>query len=135
MKKTTLITLIIVSTILLTIPVVIIIRNFNTQEISTDISKWGAFGDYIGGILNTTISLLSLIILGYLTHIVSKQSNEKNKKLNLLMRKLDAYEQVSEYLYSMQIKIPKISHQFKIVKSNLSTKEALENPKFKREVY
>lgn len=79
------------------IPAIYFVSNFKSANISEQISDWGAFGDYFGGTINTIISLFSLIILGYLTFLVSEQSNKENKKINILLRRLDAYDKLSSY--------------------------------------
>jgi hypothetical protein len=71
---------------------------FYDQDISSDITKWGAFGDYIGATLNIIISLASLIILGYLTHELGKDANEKNKEINILLRKIESYDLISAFI-------------------------------------
>ena len=73
-------------------------NHFGNKTISNDLSDWASFGDYIGGTINTILSLSSLIILGLLTNTVSKQSNEENKKINLLVRKLDCYDKLTSFL-------------------------------------
>jgi hypothetical protein len=37
--------------------------HFHTQVISEDVTKWGVFGDFIGGTLNPFLSFLALVIL------------------------------------------------------------------------
>jgi hypothetical protein len=97
------INIIAIITIILILPIVVFIFIFKNQIISTEISDWAAFGSYIGGVLNTIISLLSLIILGYITYLISKQSLLENKKLKILERKLNAYNELTKFY-------PKISH-------------------------
>ncbi len=36
--------------------------NFHTQEISSDVSKWGALGDYFGGLLNPLFGFITLLV-------------------------------------------------------------------------
>ncbi|APU10422.1 hypothetical protein A5M85_09040 [Cellulophaga lytica] len=95
--------LIALAILILILPMGIFLFKFKNQLVSSEISDWASFGDYIGGVVNTIISLLSLIVLGYITFLVSKQSNLENKKLNILQRKLDAYDELTKYS-------PKINH-------------------------
>lgn len=94
-KKHVLTTISILSIFFITIACAIYIINFWTVPISDDPAVWGTFGDYVGGIINTILSLSSLIILGVLTHNISKQSSEENKNINLLMRKMDSYDKLA----------------------------------------
>lgn len=82
--------------ILIITPVLIYLWNFSGQKLSSDPSNWGTLGDFIGGIINPIIALASLIILSYLTYLVSQQSNEKNKSLLLFEKKLSAYEELTK---------------------------------------
>lgn len=93
--------LIIVTSVLFLIPIIIFCCYFHDHTISEDISKWGAFGDYFGGILNTFLNIVSLIVLSYLTYLIGLQSNEENRKTNILIRKFDAYEVVSSKMASI----------------------------------
>lgn len=92
----------ILSIIIFITPIGIFVFNFWKQDISHDITRWGAFGDFFGGILNTIISLISLIVLGYLTYLIGKQSNEENKKTNILLRKLDAFNELTSFLPNLR---------------------------------
>jgi hypothetical protein len=77
--------------ILLLIPPAIYIVNFHRSSLSEDPAVWGLLGDYIGGVLNPFISLLNVIVLGWLTYIVSEQSSAENKRLFILEKRMDAY--------------------------------------------
>lgn len=43
--------------ILVLLPIIVFVSNFNSHSFSDDISEWGAFGDYIGGVYSVYISL------------------------------------------------------------------------------
>ncbi|MEZ0183143.1 hypothetical protein AB9T89_12930 [Flavobacterium oncorhynchi] len=98
LKKHSLVSVSILSTILITIPITVFLYHFGKNSISNDISHWASFGDYLGGTINTILSLSSLIILGLLTNTVSKPSNEENKKVNLLLKRLDSFEKLTDYI-------------------------------------
>src|SRR5690242_2055719 len=74
------------------------ILNFHSSKFSNDPTSWGVFGDYIGGVLNPIIALASLGVLGYLTHLVSTQTNEQSKSLFLLEKKMNAYEDLTKHI-------------------------------------
>lgn len=78
--------------------ITIFFLNFKNQTISNQITDWGAFGDYFGGVLNSSISFISLLILSFLTYLVSKQSSQDDKDNNILMRKMDAYDKLTSYV-------------------------------------
>ena len=79
-------------------PIILFVIKFGSQSISNDITDWASFGSYISGIINTFIAIISLIVLSYLTYFVSRQSSSENKNVNMLMRKLDAYESLVSYV-------------------------------------
>lgn len=85
-----------IATLLIVGNIIFFIFFFRNQYVSSDISAWGSLGDFFGGILNPLISFFSLILLGYLTFILSKYSNEENRKMNIHLRKLDAFQDLSE---------------------------------------
>ncbi|WP_056248711.1 hypothetical protein [Flavobacterium sp. Leaf82] len=90
--------LVLVLLILIIIPLFLFVLKFNSYSISDNVEDWVFFGDYLGGTVNTAISFSSLIFLGYLTYLLSKQSNSENKKNNILMRRMDAYDELTSFL-------------------------------------
>lgn len=103
LKNHAFISISIFSFILLLVPIVIFINNFGGNTISNDLSDWASFGDFMGGTINIVLSLTSLIILAILTNTVSKQSNQENKNINLLIRRMDSYEILSKYLTEIEL--------------------------------
>ena len=43
---------------------IIVTINFFKSDFSDDLQSWGVLGDYIGGVLNPVISLITLCALG-----------------------------------------------------------------------
>ena len=62
----------IISLIVIFIPIYLYIKNFYDHTISSDPAYWGVFGDYVGGILNPIISLLTLIVTSIIALNISK---------------------------------------------------------------
>lgn len=98
----------ITSIIAILIPVYWFNSQFKHHDISNNIAAWGNFGDYFGGILNPIISFSSLVLLGYLTVIVANDSSKENYKLNIHLKKMDAYNHIAkdafifvDYLHSV----------------------------------
>lgn len=87
----------VLSTLVILIPIVVFVFHFNSQIISNSISDWGSFGDYIGGLINTVVSILSLIILAYITYLIGENSNKENKRLFILQKRIVAYEELAKY--------------------------------------
>lgn len=101
------------------IPILLFTYNFWNQKMSSTISDWGTFGDFMGGTINTLVSLISLIVLGYLTYLVGKQSNEANKENNLLLRRLEAFNELSDFMPKMDFQIKETSKCVNILNENL----------------
>ena len=100
MKKRFYIIILVLSILLLSLIFLVIllfIYQLKGYHLSNEISDWASFGDYIGGTINTLLSFFSLIILSYLTYVISQNSNKENKKLNILKRKLDVYNELTNY--------------------------------------
>ena len=55
------------------------IIRFYSHTISDKQEHWGQFGDYFGGILNPIISLISLIVLTYISISVYKIEDQRNE--------------------------------------------------------
>ena len=68
--------------------------NFKEYSVSKDGADWANFGSYIGGILSPLISLISLFVLAYITYLISKNDNVASFNLNLLSRKMDAFDKL-----------------------------------------
>lgn len=83
---------------IISLVIIIFVINFYNHPISKSMSDWGATGDFFGGLLNTFISLISLIVLGYITFLISKNSTAENKKLYYLQRKIEAYDDLARLL-------------------------------------
>jgi len=79
-------------------PVFIYGYHFGVTSLSNSKTDWGVYGDFIGGTVNTIISLISLIVLGYITYLVSKNTNEESRKQQLLLRKMDVYDKLGNYI-------------------------------------
>jgi hypothetical protein len=84
--------------VLIVIPVIIYIIHFRKLDISNDVNDWSTFTDYISGILNPIIGLISLILLGYITYLVGVIGSKENKNLFVLQKKLEAYDEFASWL-------------------------------------
>jgi hypothetical protein len=102
-------------------PIIIYMWYFNQSEISTNAEAWGVFGDFVGGVMNPLLSLANLGVLGYLTYLIAKQSNEENRKRALHDKRMIAYDRLCEHAaainsfnYKLRI-IPKVNPNEKSV--------------------
>lgn len=66
--------------ILFSTTIIVFANKFWTNTTSGNIEQWGQTGDYFGGILNPIISLMSLIVLSYLTLRVSEIEHERARQ-------------------------------------------------------
>jgi hypothetical protein len=113
----------IASLILIVIPIIFFVANFWDSNISDDIAKWGSFGDFFGGLINTILSLSSLVILGYLTQTINNQSVEENKNVSLLLKRIDSYEILADYLPEIHKVFFDLNIYIKALDRNLSHEE------------
>ena len=120
--------------IILTIPIILFVLQFGSYKISEDVKDWSNAATYFGGFLGILISLFSLIILGYITYLINKQSNIENKKTNLLMRKLDAYNELTSYLPKLLYFLPAASRKITSSNHHFEKSKDIENPKYQEEV-
>ncbi|WDF66622.1 hypothetical protein [Flavobacterium sp. KACC 22763] len=90
--------LILISIFTCLIPITFYVIKFSGLALSDDPIVWGTFGDFLGGTINTILSLSSLVILAILTSSINKQSNAENKKNSFLLRRLDSFDQLASYL-------------------------------------
>lgn len=83
---------------LILIPTICFLIIFSGSQISNDIAKWGSFGDYFGGILNSIFSLLSLFVTIYIAVKISKiEENRNNTNLKFEKEKLLREFREAEY--------------------------------------
>lgn len=113
--------IIIISTILVSIPIIFYVGNFWDNTISKNVTDWAIFGDYFGGTVSTVISFVSFIVLTYLTYLVSEQSNKENKNLSLLMKKFDAYGKLAYYLPSLHKNLILVNKFPELFSKNISS--------------
>jgi len=109
LKRRTFLLLILVFLLILITPVIIYIINFQSFGISSKTFDWAYFGDYLGGVFTPIISLASLIVLGSLTYIMSRQGSEEKRKLFLLEQKSAAYQDIVKYIKEIHFLPSKIS--------------------------
>lgn len=96
--------------------------NFKDHVVSSKINEWGSFGDFFGGIL---ISFISLIVLSYLIYLVGKQSSIENKKVNILLRKFDAYDKLTSYSPGLNTFAEEILRKSDLFHKELTSAESL----------
>lgn len=82
----------VITLLIILMTVLLYVVNFMEYSVSKDGTDWANFGSYIGGVLSPLISLISLIVLTYITYLISKNDNVANFNLNLLSRKMDAFD-------------------------------------------
>jgi hypothetical protein len=84
------------SLFLLITMVFIFIWNFWGTKLSNDISDWGSFGGYFGGMITIIFSFASFTILSYITVKITKQSYLKPKQW-------EAYEKLIQNQEKLEI--------------------------------
>lgn len=66
--------------LLLISPVLTYIFAFHSFKISNQPSEWGTFGDFIGGVINPLIALLTLLVTIYIAIEISKLEDKRSEK-------------------------------------------------------
>lgn len=72
------------------------IGNFARQGFSTDPAEWGQFGDYVGGLLNPTFSLIALLVLIKTMHLQVKELNQAHQEMKNSADALKAQQETME---------------------------------------
>jgi len=103
-----------INLVFLVFVVVAYIINFRGMSISSQTQDWGTFGDYFGGILNPIIGIMNLVLLVYITFLISdteesRSQNELNnqKKFALYSLKHDSLKELNTILEKVQPEIVK----------------------------
>ncbi|HLV63447.1 hypothetical protein [Galbibacter sp.] len=102
-------TIFIILSVIIFIPIAAFILNFGNTFISKDINHWGEFGADVGGVVNTIISLASLIVLSFLTYYVAENSNKHTQELHLKNKRLDIYQKVCGQISSVESNINRLA--------------------------
>lgn len=105
-------------------PLYIYIKQFGTCYYSNKLMDWANFGDYIGGVLNPIIALLSLIFIVYITYLVSRDASKENKNLYLLQRRMEAYDELTKYIHKFNVSPFALSQLFLKINYKISLGDA-----------
>lgn len=98
------------------IMILILTVRFYKHDFSSDITDWGAIGDFFGGILNPIISIISLILLAKVSIIVAKIGSNQNKKLFIYEQRNKIYQ---EYIHHYLNIMSESRNLFDIVDSSI----------------
>lgn len=90
--------------------------NFGDGTFSINKAEWGAFGDYVGGVVNPLTALANLAFLVYVSYQISELDKartegelEMQKKIALYGLKNDAYKELDELLRKIQDSVLPVS--------------------------
>lgn len=72
------------------------IGNFAREGVSTDPAEWGQFGDYVGGLLNPTFSLIALLVLIKTMRLQVKELNQAHQEMKNSADALKAQQETME---------------------------------------
>jgi hypothetical protein len=88
------------------------ICNFKNQDISDKSSDWGTFGDYIGGILNPLIGIMNLVVLIFISFLISDIESKRSaqellsqKQFTLYSLKHDSLKELNNILEKVQLEL------------------------------
>ena len=86
--------------VVLVAPIIIIfLLKFWNKPLSENISDWASFGDYIGGTINTIISLFTLFVTIIISYQISQLEDKRNEK-NLEFEKRKFLRELRENEYN-----------------------------------
>ncbi|MBL4862772.1 MAG: hypothetical protein JKY09_07135 [Crocinitomicaceae bacterium] len=77
MSKKTILAISILTLVVISITILIYINTFGAMPYSKKASDWGAAGDYFGGFLNPIIGVSNVIMLIYISNIVSRNDDRR----------------------------------------------------------
>ncbi|MCD1600035.1 hypothetical protein [Rheinheimera aquimaris] len=83
------------------------IANFKNYDVSKSVSDWGAFGDYIGGLLNPALSLISVVLI-----LVTIKQQEFSLKQNAEQIEI-SIDEVRKSVSAQEIQARTAEEQFK----------------------
>lgn len=122
--------IIILTTIFITVPIIFYFFNFH-GTLSDDHTKWGTFGDYIGGIVGTLFNLIAVlfsIISIYITLKIATRIHENEQKFNQenIVREADRFQKEIELTHKQNKPFPhlhltKFGEETKIMLCNYGT--------------
>lgn len=75
-----------------TIVIQIYVNQFGSKY-SNDLNHWSAFGNYVGGVVNTIVSVASLLMIGFITIMLGKDKDDYRFE-----RRNDAYDHLMNYI-------------------------------------
>lgn len=82
---------------------------FYDTPVSNNTQDWGAFGDYLGGILNPIIGIVNLVVLVYISVTIENTEERRHRnnldsqrKMSLYTIKYDSLREVSNLLHKIQ---------------------------------
>ena len=111
--------------------VIIYVRNFSGLDITQDTQTWGAFGDYVGGLISAIIGIVNLFLLVAITVFVEKLNNHRHLNefryfaLTELHNQFDNLEYTSKSLEAFRHQIdsfnPRNSFLFKNMEVQLAS--------------
>lgn len=116
-QKVLIISAIIILLLATVLPVLAFLMRFSGYSISDSPEHWAMFGDYIGGTINPIIAIASLVVLIYITILVSKNEQDNEKNRFLLERKMIAYDELAKHISNLA----KFRHQIIELTAYLTT--------------
>ena len=108
--------------LILTIPVFLFILKFGSWTFSKNLSDWNTFSGYIGGLLGTFISFLSLLVTIYITYLLNEYDIRKSQQLKE-SENVKAYLELYKYFVGHEFR-EKRTISWKVLKT------AIENPEY-----
>lgn len=87
------------------------IVNFWNRPIATDASSWGAFGDYIGGVINPILGFFSFMALLITLDLQRKQLNKTEEQLELNREELKLTREELKKTADAQIDSAKVMNE------------------------
>lgn len=115
--------LLILSVVLIAAAIIPFVLTFSGSGISSDLSDWALFGDYFSGAVNTTVSIISVIILAYITVLIPRLDSRENQKLFIQQKKIEAYDEFAKHFTLIQTIPERVASQKKLM-ANLSNVES-----------
>lgn len=109
--------------ILALIPIFFYLYKFGSFTFSEDKAEWGTFGDYVGGILNPLISILTLGVTVYIAYSINEYEMRRDREMKYEVD-VKSYMELYQFFITPEFRETRVIAWYVL-------KKAIENPTYR----